>query len=490
VLAARRIGLAWTGLGFAGSTLIAADATRLLDGRPIRWWWRLPLPLGHTLTLNLFWIGVTMLCVAWLGLGSRLAGTPGARPRDVVLVAAVWALPLMLGPALFSQDMYSYLAQGSILQHGLNPYHVAPTSLARWHETGLLSAVSTEWRTTTAPYGPGFLAVAGLLSSAAGSHIALGIELVRGLELVGLGLLAVFVPRLARRLGADPVRAVWLAVASPLTLLYFVGGGHNDALMAGLTVAGVTLALEDRRLAGLALCALAATVKLPALAAVAVIGVCWLRAEPQRARTIVVSGVAVVAGVLLAAGALTGVGLSWVSGSLFSTPASIRLAITPATAIAVTIHELGHGVHHGVEYAAAGLERAAADVAIALVLAFAAWLCLRAREDRLARMLGLMLIFAAIGGPVAWPWYLIWGVALLAADPVAQRSPWLAIAVVVPVFVVMAGGQVAVSLPHAYQVLLVDLAALAVAVAKPLSRRRRARMAPAQLATAVSASAT
>ena len=438
----------------------------------------MPLPAGHTLELNLFWIGVVLLCAAWIGLGRRLLATPGARAGDVLLVAAVWALPLALGPALFSQDVYSYLAQGAILQHGLNPYHDAPTSLARWHETGLLSAVSANWRATTAPYGPGFLAITAVLSSLAGSHIAVGVELVRALEFVGLGLLAVFVPRLARRLGADPVRAAWLAVASPLSLLYFVGGAHNDALMAGLMVAGVTLALEERWLAGLALCALAATVKLPALAAVGVIGVCWLRAEPQRARTIVSSAVLVVAGVVLAVGMIAGVGLSWVSGDLFSTPASVRLAITPATAVAVTIHELWHGVHHGVGQAAARLERASIDVAIGLVVAFAVWLGLRVRQERLVRVLGVILTVAAIGGPAAWPWYLIWGAALLAADPVAQRSTWLELAVVVPVFVVMAGGQVAIALPHAYQVLIVYLAAGAVAIVASVRRRAGTLLAP------------
>jgi alpha-1,6-mannosyltransferase len=270
-----------------------------------------------------------------------------------------------------------------------------------------------------------------------------------------------------------------LAVASPLSLLYFVGGGHNDALMAGLMVAGVTLALEERWLAGLALCALATTIKLPAAAAIVVIEICWLRSEPGRWRAVLARGAAVVVGIAVGVGLLTGVGSSWVSADLFSTPATVRVAITPATALAVTIHELGHGVAHGVEYAAAGLERAAVVAAMGLVVALAAWLCLRVRRERLVRVLGVMLIAAAIGGPVAWPWYLIWGVALLAADPVAQRSPWLELAVTVPVFVVMAGGQVAVSLPDSFVLAILYLAAAAGAAVA--YRRRRGRPLPQPL---------
>ncbi len=454
----------WPVLGLIGAALTSAAATRLLDHRPVRWWWRAPLLHGHALALNLLWVGVVVLAVAWIGLGRRLAATPGVRPRDVVAVAALWALPLALGPALFSQDMFSYLAQGSLLAHGRNPYRTAPIVLAHLHEQGLLAAVSSRWRQTTAPYGPFFVALAGLAAELAGGRLTLGIELVRLPELVGIALLVAFVPRLARRLGADPVRAVWLAVASPLTLLYLVAGGHNDALMAGLLVAGVTFALEDRPLAGVALCALAATVKLPGLAGIVVIAICWLRAAPARRPLLLAATCATVMLVWVAIGALTGVGFSWLSGGLFSTSATARLAITPATAIAVTIHELGHGVHAGVESAAAGLESAAVKVAMALVALFAVALCVRVRRDGLVRALGLMLVAAAVGGPAAWPWYLIWGAALLAADPVAQRSPWLQIAVLVPAFAIMPGGDVAVPLPHAYELVFVYGAALAVAL--------------------------
>ena len=107
---------------------------------------------------------------------------------------------------LFSQDAYSYLAQGTLAHLGLDPYRDAPAVLAQHGQAHVLSAVSPFWRHTTAPYGPLFLWI---VSSFTGASLVAGVLLIRALELVGLVLLAVFVPRLARSLGAEPGRATW-----------------------------------------------------------------------------------------------------------------------------------------------------------------------------------------------------------------------------------------------------------------------------------------
>lgn len=471
-----RIGLLWPVLGMAGSIAIAIAATKVLNHRPVPWWWRIPLPGGHMAAVHLFWAGVIVLCVAWLGVGRRIASVSRTPVRDVLVIAAAWALPLVLGPALFSLDVYSYLAQGALLHHGLNPYRVAPIALRRWHEHAILTAVSTNWRHTTAPYGPLFMAIAALVAGIAGTNVMLGVMLLRLVELAGLALVAVFLPRLARALGADPARALWLALCSPLTLLYLVGGAHNDALMIGLLVAGVTLAVERRPLTAIAICSVAATVKLPAIAAVAMIAVCWLRAEPAHRPRVIASTVAVCGSVVLVVGLLAGVGVSWISGSLFSTPETVRIALTPATAFGVALAHALHGA--GVSVDARGLEDRCVQVATWLVALVAVWLCVRVRYDRLVRYLAALLLLAAVGGPIAWPWYLLWGAVLLAADPVLQRSWWLAGALIAGVFFVMPGGQVATPLPQAPRVLELYLLAGALALLLALRRRGSRRPAP------------
>jgi hypothetical protein len=463
------VGVTWPVVGLVGSLAATISATGLLSRRPVRWWWEVDLGT-HGVQWHIFWAGIILLCLAWLGLGRRLTRDPGVTPGQLLGVGVLWALPLALGPVLFSLDMYSYVAQGAVLAHGLNPYQIAPQAL---HDPRLLAGVSSTWTHTTTPYGPLFIGVAALAERVAGPHLTLAIMLLRLPELVGLGLLAWAVPRLARRLGADPARATWLAVISPLSLLYLVAGGHNDALMAGLMVAGVAMALERRPLLGIVLCSVAATVKLPAAAAVVMIGICWWREDPSRRRRILASGGLTVAGVVAATGALTGVGLTWISGSLFSTPATARMALTPSTATSVSLWELTHRFGAGVEQAAAGWESAATLAALALVGVVALALCLRVRFATLPRYLGLALIAAALGGPAAWPWYLSWGIVLLAADLRAQRVRWMPAVLVLCAFPVMASGQVAIPLPDS--LLMVAAYGLAVLTWALGLRRQRHR---------------
>jgi hypothetical protein len=448
--------------------LATVSATGLLSGRPIRWWWEVSLGT-HGVQWHTFWAGIILLCLAWAGLGWHLRRHPDATPRDLICVGALWSVPLALGPALFSLDMYIYLGQGAVLAHGLNPYHVAPQAL---HDPHLLVGVSSTWTRTATPYGPVFIGLAALIERIAGPHFALAILLLRIPELLGLGLLAWAVPRLARVFGADPARATWLALISPLSLLYLVAGGHNDALMSGLMAAGVVMAVERRPLLGIILCALAAMVKLPAAVAVVMIGISWWRAEPARWRRILAAGGGSVAAIALAAGAVAGVGVSWISGSVLSTPSTARMALTPSTAISVSLWEFTHRFGTGVEQAAAGWEKAATLAAFVLVGLVALALCSRVRYPTLPRYLGLALIAAALGGPAAWPWYLTWGVVLLATDRRAQGQLWLPVILVLCAFPVMADGQVAIPLPDS--LIMVGVYGLAVlAWALGLRRQRR-----------------
>jgi hypothetical protein len=180
-----------------------------------------------------------------------------------------------------------------------------------------------------------------------------------------------------------------------------------------------------------------------------------------------------VAGLVVLVGALTGVGLSWISDSLFSTPAAARMALTPSTALSVSLWEVIH--HHfgsGVQQAAASWESAATLAGFVIVALAGAALALRVRYATLTRYLGLALVVAALGGPAAWPWYLSWGFVLLAADRRAQNSAWLPLVLGISAFPVMAGGQVAISLPNAPEMVGIYALALLAATGGPLLRAR------------------
>lgn len=442
---------AWAGLGFFGSLLIAIGGPRAVADAASPWWYE-PSVGGKALSTGLVYGGIVLLCVAWVGLGRHAAGED---TTPLMAIALLWLIPLALGPALFSRDAYSYLAQGTVLHVGDNPYRIAPGALAGGAHAPVLAAVSDFWRHTTAPYGPLFLGVMSVIVGVTGNHLVAGVLLIRLIELAGVGLLAVQVPRLARSLGADPGRALWLAVLNPLVALELVAAAHNDVLMAALLVAGIAAALRGRPIWGIALCALAATLKLPALAGAVFIALAWAREERGAAAItrFTASAAAAVALTLAAVSVVTGVGASWLSSSLLSTPAKVHLAITPSTEIGYTLaslaHDLGLGVStHGVESAVGAVTLAACAV-LGLVLA------MRVRVRTTALFTGWLLIAAAALGPAAWPWYFCWGLPLLAACRPTQRLPALWIGSVVAVLVIKPNGILALPQSSAPAVLAV-----------------------------------
>lgn len=414
-------------LGLIGSLVVTLTGSRLADRR-FHWWFRLIIdPIWVERVL--FYAGMVCLVAAWLGLG-RSARLARLRPAWMAGVAFVWSGPLLVGAPLFSHDVFSYFAQGTIAHLGLSPYRYAPTVLAHHGYQHVLHSVDPFWQHATAPYGPLFLGVISLVAGLVGSHVYAGVVLVRLFDLIGLVLLAVFVPRLARRIGGDPTRAAWLALTSPLILLQLVAPGHNDLLMAGLMVAGVALALEDRPMVGIVVCMIGATIKLPSVAAALFVAVAWARAGAsprvrfERAAKSVVAAVATAAAVTL----VTGFGIGWISTALFSTPGRVRLAITPATDISFTIARLLGDAGAAVSFS--DVEPVLRAILVAASVIVGLVLLARTRWRTLTQYLGLALVVFVFGGPALWPWYLAWGLVLLAAWKATQSS-WVVIATIV-----------------------------------------------------------
>jgi hypothetical protein len=217
-------------------------------------------------------------------------------------------------------------------------------------------------------------------------------------------------------------------------------------------VAGVTLAMERRPMLGIALCAIAAMIKLPAAAGIAFIAVAWARAEwagvdagrgRAAARALALSA-AVAVTVPAAVSVVSGLGLSWVSSGVFSTPAKVHLAITPVTAVgwslAALLHMLGTGAsaHH--------IESALGGVALALTALLGLALLWRARYANMVPALGALLLVSVFAGPATWPWYLTWGLTLVACCAFAQRSWALPAAIVLAVCLVKPDGNLVVPL--------------------------------------------
>ena len=371
---------------------------------------------GHVLVFA----GLAVLLTAWGLLGLRVRGRSDG-VRVVVLAAAAWSVPLLLTAPTFSGDVWSYVANGMIVAKGLSPYVVPPAAL-----TGpIVQAVSPRWLFSPAPYGP-----VPLLWGGAAAHLTsspwLGVLAFRLLALLGLVLLAVAVPRLARLAGRDPASATWLAVASPFTLVHGVASAHVDLLMAGLMVASLLVALRGRWLPAALLVGVAAAVKVPALLAVVPVALALVHAGGTagwraRVRAHALVGTVAVA-TLWSLGTFTGIGNGWVSG--LSTPLSSRSPLALTTQLGVVAsHLLG-----------APVLGAAHDVGTALLAAVVGWTVLRASTTtagHVVRAGALVASCAVLISPVEHLWYFFWCLPFLACAPLGQGARRVATAVTV-----------------------------------------------------------
>ena len=464
-------------LGLCGSLLLLVAAWGRgpyrapgpLDDVPVLGWLRLSHP-GRMLTTVVFFAGVALLVTAWLRLGRRLTPHDAPPVSRLWRIAALWSAPLVVGLPLGSRDVYSYLAQGQLALSGLDPYTQGPAYLPG----PLLDAVSTTWWLTPAPYGPGFLAVSEEVSRLSGGGVLAGVLVFRLLAVASVVALAVLVRRLAQAVGADPARATWLAVLNPLVLVHLVSGLHNEVLIVPLVLAGLALALGRRPLLGAAVVALAATVKVTAVVALPFVAVLWvLRRREGHAWTLLGAMVAVGAvglAVLGALSALSGYGLTWLTAIGESTSHGSRLSVT--STLGTPLGELAGWV--------GGLAAQARTVqAVQLAgLGLAALLCLqlllrpvRAADEVLVRC-GLAMVAVALLGPVFHPWYLLPGLALVAAGGAGPRTTraMTGLVVVLALLVRPAGSEV-LRPEYPFDLLCAVLAGAAVLA---LARRDRA----------------
>jgi hypothetical protein len=438
---------------------------------------------SHDLLLGLVAVygGLLLLMRVWYGLIRTLSQVPGVPVRKLAAVAALWVVPLLLAPPLFSRDVYSYAAQGEMMSHHISPYHYGPGVLGAAPSVSLVDPL---WLNTPAPYGPLFMEADGLAVSAVGHHELPALVLLRLMAIVGVGLIAVAVPMLARSLGRDPAHAFTLAVLNPVTILHLVGGAHNDALMLGLLALGLAVAKRGRPVAGILLCSLAAAVKVPAAIGIVYIGWEWMGpgvALRARVRPLITAGI-IAAGVMGALSVVTGLGWSWVLN--LATPGTVRSWVAPATGAGLLLTDVLHVLHIGIPlHSVLSFTRL-----LGLGVAGGVGVWLLARIDRMGtlRAMGLTMLLVVTMGPVVQPWYLSWGLVLLAPVATGRVRTLIIGFSVASAFIGLPGGrQLVIDLLHANPLfvavsLLACLAILTVPLTpfdreQALSRWRRRR---------------
>ncbi|HEX9999615.1 MAG TPA: polyprenol phosphomannose-dependent alpha 1,6 mannosyltransferase MptB [Actinoplanes sp.] len=387
-------------VGFAGSALVAVGglgAGALPVGVPF-------FAGGGNAQAGLVGVysGLALLLLGWWWYGRTGAD-------DCWRTLALWSAPLLLAPPMFSRDVYSYLAQGLMIDSGMDVYRHGPALLGGQ----VAEQVPAVWQHTPSPYGPVFLMVAEWV---AGPHLLVGVVAMRLVAVAGLVLLAASIRVLAVSAGVSPTAATWLAVLNPLTLIHLVAGAHNDALMVGLLAAGLAAAVRRRPIAATLLVAAAALVKVPAALGLCAVALIWGAQLPGRwpvARAgAAVAGTAAAATVLLTA--LAGTGYGWITA--LGTPISaqnwsLTSALGRGTAAVLADDGVGATVAQGV-WRWAGL-------LATLIVAGLVW----TYRSRLGPVygLGILLVALVAFGPALRPWYLVWGLAPLAAAAADRR---------------------------------------------------------------------
>ena len=408
--------------GFAGLLTIVATAP-VWANAPASWRLTLPgvpHPPSPFAAGFVFAVGVVLTGIGWVGmvgLTDRMGVKRGL--QVVVLVGLVWTVPVLLGPPLLSNDVYSYSAQGEMITRGIDPTANGPVMLGRGE---FLYPVDPVWRTAPAPYGPVSILTSEGAVRLSGHDPATAVWLFRGLATIGVIMSGVGTVLLARSLRVQPATALALGVVNPLVVIHLMGGGHNDALMMGFLLLGLAAERRNRKVLTVVLLTAAAAVKLPAALALIVVAWVWAgKGAPVRKRIASMAKVGLSSLAMLAVlCVMAGIGIGWIL-ALRST-GKVMDTFSLMTILGYFATDLAHAV---------GIAPDNAELLVGPVrmlgllggLVAMGWCVAKADEWGVARAVGLGMLAMVLLGPVVWPWYLPAGFALLAASGVGRFRP-------------------------------------------------------------------
>ena len=394
------------------------------------------------ITTVLLCVGAVLLLRGWLRIRGHFPHW-GPESAPVLKKALIlWVAPMMVALPLFSRDSYAYIGQGRLMQEGLNPYSEGISSLNNY----FLLGPDTLWTEAPTPYGPLWLWLELLAVSLPAMSPEIALIPFRLACLAGIVLLAIYVPKLARRHGFNPHRTLWMTVLNPVVLINFVASVHNDSLMLGLVVAGLYFASSKRAVRGILLVTASIAIKPITLIALPFVGLLWAgsRAGWVRKFSLWAATLGISAALMGIMGAVNGLGFGWLAalqtpGTVWIWYAPVGLLSNAAGFLATVLGGPGATVTEVMQTVGQ-----VASIALVMALAFIP-VKLRARtsaandaetpvlddaqrySQAVLRRMSWAFAAVVVLSPMIQPWYMVWLLAFFGMTGVADGWPLRAV---------------------------------------------------------------
>jgi alpha-1,6-mannosyltransferase len=171
-------------------------------------------------------------------------------------VAILLRVYMLLFDPLLSSDIYRYIWDGRVQAAGINPYRYFPAdaALAKLRDAAIFPHINRV--DSAATIYPPVAQIFFLIVTRFGENVTTMRLAMLACEAVTVALILLLLRRMNQ-----PVTRVTAYLWHPLPLWEIANGGHVDALMVALMMAGLWIALTGRALRGSAVIALSALVK-------------------------------------------------------------------------------------------------------------------------------------------------------------------------------------------------------------------------------------
>ncbi|MBT5874808.1 MAG: hypothetical protein HOH43_15430, partial [Candidatus Latescibacteria bacterium] len=158
----------------------------------------------------------------------------------ILLFAMVFRFTLLLSPATLSDDIYRYVWDGSVQNHGINPYLHPPEALeTSVYRDGYWTGVNNKHIPTI--YPP--LLQLAFRTVDAIAHTPLAMKFF--FMMCDLGIIVVLLQML--RLRRVATSRILIYAWNPLVLVEITGSGHNDSLALLLLLLSILFMIRDRQ---------------------------------------------------------------------------------------------------------------------------------------------------------------------------------------------------------------------------------------------------